>query len=35
MMLPPVLERLPVETVRCYFEPDGSFPNHCSNWATA
>ena len=28
-MLPPVLERLPqVETVRCFFEPDGSFPNH-------
>ncbi len=30
-MLPPVLERLPVETVRCYFEPDGSFPNHAPN----
>jgi phosphomannomutase len=30
-MLPPVLERLPVETVRCYFEPDGSFPNHQPN----
>jgi phosphomannomutase len=30
-MLPPVLERLPVETVRCYFEPDGSFPNHEPN----
>src|SRR5690348_753041 len=27
-MLPPVLEQLPVETVRCFFEPDGSFPNH-------
>src|ERR1700757_858264 len=26
-MLPPVLERIPVETVRCFFEPDGSFPN--------
>ena len=25
-MLPPVLERLPVETVRCYFEPDGTLP---------
>ena len=31
VMLPPVLERLPVETVRCYFEPDGSFPNHEPN----
>jgi phosphomannomutase len=31
-MLPPVLERLPqVETVRHYFEPDGSFPNHEPN----
>jgi phosphomannomutase len=30
-MLPPVLERLPAETVRCYFEPDGSFPNHEPN----
>ena len=30
-MLPPVLDRLPVETVRCYFEPDGSFPNHEPN----
>jgi phosphomannomutase len=30
-LLPPVLERLPVETVRCYFEPDGSFPNHEPN----
>jgi len=30
-MLPPVLERVPVETVRCYFEPDGSFPNHEPN----
>ncbi len=30
-MLPPVLERLPVETVRCYFELDGSFPNHEPN----
>jgi phosphomannomutase len=32
VMLPPVLERLPqVETVRYYFEPDGSFPNHEPN----
>jgi phosphomannomutase len=30
-MLPPVLERLPLETVRCFFEPDGSFPNHEPN----
>jgi phosphomannomutase len=31
VMLPPVLERLPVEAVRYYFEPDGSFPNHEPN----
>jgi phosphomannomutase len=32
VMLPPVLERLPqVEAVRCYFEPDGTFPNHEPN----
>jgi phosphomannomutase len=31
-MLPPVIERLPqVETVRCFFEPDGTFPNHEPN----
>ena len=30
-MLPPVLERLPIEVVRCFFEPDGSFPNHEPN----
>jgi len=30
-MLPPVLEHLPIETVRCFFEPDGSFPNHEPN----
>jgi phosphomannomutase len=30
-MLPPVLERLPIDTVPCYFEPDGSFPNHEPN----
>ena len=30
-MLPPLLERLPVDAVRCYFEPDGSFPNHQPN----
>jgi phosphomannomutase len=30
-MLPPVLERLPLDTVRCFFEPDGTFPNHEPN----
>jgi phosphomannomutase len=30
-MLPPVLERLPVDAVTCYFEPDGTFPNHEPN----
>jgi phosphomannomutase len=30
-MLPPVLEQLPIEAVRCYFDPDGSFPNHEPN----
>jgi phosphomannomutase len=31
-MLPPVLDRLPmIEVVRCYFEPDGTFPNHEPN----
>jgi phosphomannomutase len=30
-MLPPVLERLPVDAVRCSFDPDGSFPNHEPN----
>jgi phosphomannomutase len=30
-MLPPVLERLPVQAERCFFEPDGSFPNHEPN----
>jgi phosphomannomutase len=31
VMLPQVLEHLPIDTVRCYFEPDGSFPNHEPN----
>jgi phosphomannomutase len=31
VMLPPVLERLPIDTVRCFFEPDGTFPNHEPN----
>jgi phosphomannomutase len=30
-MLSPVLERLPIDAVRCFFEPDGSFPNHEPN----
>ena len=30
-MLPPVLERLPVEAVAYHFEPDGTFPNHEPN----
>jgi phosphomannomutase len=30
-MLPPLLERLPIDAVRCFFEPDGSFPNHEPN----
>jgi phosphomannomutase len=30
-MLPPVLERLPLDAVTCYFEPDGTFPNHEPN----
>ncbi len=27
-MTPPVLDRLPIETVRLYFDLDGTFPNH-------
>jgi phosphomannomutase len=30
-MLPPILDQLPVETVRCFFEPDGTFPDHQPN----
>ena len=30
-MLPPVLEHLPIDAIRCFFEPDGSFPNHEPN----
>src|SRR5579872_1768030 len=30
-LLTPVLERLPIEAVRCFFEPDGTFPNHQPN----
>jgi phosphomannomutase len=31
VVLQPVLERLPIETTRYFFEPDGSFPNHLPN----
>ena len=31
VMLPPILERLPVEAVTCFFDPDGSFPSHEPN----
>ena len=32
VMLPPVLERLSqLDVVRCFFEPDGTFPNHEPN----
>jgi phosphomannomutase len=30
-MLAPILERLPVDAVRHFFEPDGSFPDHEPN----
>src|SRR3954452_14596681 len=31
-MLPPVLEKLPsLDVLRCYFDPDGSFPSHEPN----
>jgi phosphomannomutase len=30
-MLPPVLERLPIDAVPYFFEPDGTFPNHPPN----
>jgi len=31
VMLPPVLERLPIDAVPYFFEPDGTFPNHPPN----
>jgi phosphomannomutase len=31
VMLPPVLERLPIDAVPFFFEPDGTFPNHEPN----
>jgi phosphomannomutase len=30
-MLPPILERLPIDAVHCFFEPNGNFPNHEPN----
>jgi phosphomannomutase len=30
-MLPPILEHLPIDAVTCFFEPDGTFPNHEPN----
>jgi phosphomannomutase len=30
-MMPPVLEQLPIDAVRYFFEPDGTFPNHEPN----
>jgi phosphomannomutase len=31
VMLPPVIERIPVDAVPYFFEPDGTFPNHEPN----
>src|SRR5687767_5467410 len=31
VMLPPVLERLPIDAITYFFEPDGTFPNHEPN----
>jgi len=31
VMLPPILERLPIDARPCFFEPDGTFPNHEPN----
>ena len=31
VMLPPVLERIPIDAVPYFFEPDGTFPNHAPN----
>jgi phosphomannomutase len=31
VMLPPILDRLPIDAVRYFFEPDGRFPNHDPN----
>jgi phosphomannomutase len=31
VMLPPVLERIPIDAVPYFFQPDGTFPNHEPN----
>ncbi len=31
VMLPPILERIPIEATPYFFEPDGTFPNHEPN----
>jgi phosphomannomutase len=31
VMLPPIVERLPIEAIPYFFEPDGTFPNHEPN----
>ena len=31
VMLPPILERLPIDARTYFFEPDGTFPNHEPN----
>jgi phosphomannomutase len=31
VMLPPVIERIPIDAVPYFFEPDGTFPNHEPN----
>jgi phosphomannomutase len=31
LMLPPILEHLPIDAVPYFFEPDGTFPNHEPN----
>ena len=31
VMLPPVLERIPIDAAPYFFEPDGAFPNHAPN----
>ena len=31
VMVAPVLERLPIDAARYFFEPDGTFPNHAPN----
>jgi phosphomannomutase len=31
VMLPPILERIPIDAIPYFFEPDGTFPNHEPN----